>query len=98
MPNMTPGEELHTSESIDGLPTVTPSDRERLLTDLLRGVSRAFYLTLRVLPRGLREPMGLAYLLARAADTIGRTASSTSAGRASPTTFRPALRRPSPIR
>ena len=73
MPNMTPGEESHTSESIDGLPAVTPSDRERLLTDLLRGVSRAFYLTLRVLPKGLREPMGLAYLLARAADTIADT-------------------------
>ena len=38
--------------------------------ELLRGVSRSFYLTLRVLPRGLREPVGLAYLLARAADTI----------------------------
>jgi farnesyl-diphosphate farnesyltransferase len=47
--------------------------RERLLTDLLRGVSRAFYLSLRVLPKGLREPMGLAYLLARAADTISDT-------------------------
>ncbi|MCH7787206.1 MAG: squalene/phytoene synthase family protein [Chloroflexi bacterium] len=70
---MTPKEELHTSEPVDGLPAVTPSERERLLTDLLRSVSRAFYLTLRVLPRGLREPMGLAYLLARAADTIADT-------------------------
>lgn len=41
-----------------------------LLTNLLRRVSRAFYLTLRVLPRGVREPVGVAYLLARAADTI----------------------------
>ena len=46
------------------------TDREKLLTETLRGVSRSFYLTLRVLPRGLREPVGLAYLLARAADTI----------------------------
>jgi farnesyl-diphosphate farnesyltransferase len=46
---------------------------DRLLTDLLRGVSRTFYLTLRVLPGGLREPIGLAYLLARAADTIADT-------------------------
>lgn len=52
---------------------VTKADNERLLTDLLKGVSRAFYLTLRVLPRGLREPVGLAYLLARAADTIADT-------------------------
>jgi farnesyl-diphosphate farnesyltransferase len=40
------------------------------LKDVLKGVSRSFYLTLRVLPQNLREPMGLAYLLARTADTI----------------------------
>ena len=45
----------------------------RLLQARLRGVSRAFYLTLRVLPAPLREPVGLAYLLARAADTIADT-------------------------
>ena len=55
------------------LPAVTPTDRERLLKGLLRSVSRTFYLTLRVLPRSLREPVGLAYLLARAADTISDT-------------------------
>ena len=48
-------------------------DRERLLSDLLRGVSRSFYLTLRILPTGLRRPVGIAYLLARAADTISDT-------------------------
>lgn len=47
--------------------------RTPLLTDLLRDVSRAFYLTLRVLPGGVREPIGLAYLLARAADTLADT-------------------------
>lgn len=47
--------------------------RSVLLTDLLRDVSRAFYLTLRVLPAGVREPLGLAYLLARAADTLADT-------------------------
>lgn len=41
--------------------------------DLLREVSRSFYLTLRVLPGNLRAPIGLAYLLARAADTIADT-------------------------
>lgn len=45
-----------------------------LLTDILRSVSRAFYLTIRVLPAGLREVVGLAYLLARAADTVADTA------------------------
>jgi farnesyl-diphosphate farnesyltransferase len=43
------------------------------LDELLRQVSRSFYLSLRILPRGLREPIGLAYLLARAADTVADT-------------------------
>ena len=57
----------------DAIPTVTHRQRKRLLEDLLRGVSRSFYLTLRVLPGDLRQPVGLAYLLARAADTISDT-------------------------
>jgi len=40
---------------------------------LLRGVSRSFYLTLRVLPREIRPQVSLAYLLARASDTIADT-------------------------
>lgn len=44
-----------------------------LLGDLLRRVSRSFYLSLAILPRDLREPIGLAYLLARAADTVADT-------------------------
>ncbi|WP_323120428.1 phytoene/squalene synthase family protein [Burkholderia alba] len=47
--------------------------RAFLLGPLLKGVSRSFYLTLRVLPEGMRDPIGLAYLLARAADTIADT-------------------------
>ncbi|KAG0164661.1 hypothetical protein DFQ28_010972 [Apophysomyces sp. BC1034] len=49
------------------------SARAFLLGPLLKGVSRSFYLTLRVLPEGMRDPVGLAYLLARAADTIADT-------------------------
>ncbi len=45
-----------------------------LLTNLLRDVSRSFYLTLRVLPAPVRRQIGLAYLLARATDTIADTA------------------------
>ena len=60
------------SSGVEGA-AITPAARERLLTGVLRGVSRSFYLTLRVLPRELREPVGLAYLLARAADTISDT-------------------------
>jgi len=44
-----------------------------LLDDLLRQVSRSFYLSLRILPSALREPISLAYLLARAADTVADT-------------------------
>jgi farnesyl-diphosphate farnesyltransferase len=47
--------------------------RALLLGPLLKGVSRSFYLTLSVLPAGMRDPIGLAYLLARAADTIADT-------------------------
>jgi len=50
---------------------LTTSDE--LLGDLLRQVSRSFYLSLAILPRPLREPLGLAYLLARAADTVADT-------------------------
>lgn len=57
----------------DALPHVAPLQERRLLEDLLRGVSRSFYLTIRVLPADLRRPVGLAYLLARAADTITDT-------------------------
>lgn len=45
----------------------------RLLTTLLKEVSRSFYLTLRVLPGAIRSQIGLAYLLARATDTIADT-------------------------
>lgn len=49
------------------------NNRNDLLGELLRDVSRSFYLTLRVLPSAVREPISLAYLLARAADTIADT-------------------------
>ena len=44
-----------------------------LLGGLLRQVSRSFFLSLAILPRPVREPIGLAYLLARAADTVADT-------------------------
>jgi farnesyl-diphosphate farnesyltransferase len=42
---------------------------------ILRATSRSFYLTIRLLPRAVREEMTLAYLLARATDTIADTSS-----------------------
>jgi farnesyl-diphosphate farnesyltransferase len=47
--------------------------RSHLETAILRSVSRSFYLSIRFLPAQLREPVGLAYLLARATDSIADT-------------------------
>jgi len=49
------------------------SDAAHLLTKMLKDVSRSFYLTLRVLPGAVRPQISLAYLLARATDTIADT-------------------------
>lgn len=45
----------------------------RLRGPILRSVSRSFYLSLRLLPAPLRDPLSLAYLLARTTDTIADT-------------------------
>jgi farnesyl-diphosphate farnesyltransferase len=46
---------------------------EQLRGAILRDVSRSFYLSIRLLPEKLRRPVGLAYLLARATDTVADT-------------------------
>ncbi len=43
------------------------------LRDILKQVSRSFYLTLAVVPADVRDQIGLSYLFARAADTIADT-------------------------
>ncbi len=50
-----------------------PREIDRLRGPILRSVSRSFYLSLRILPQPLRDPLSLAYLLARATDTIADT-------------------------
>jgi farnesyl-diphosphate farnesyltransferase len=53
---------------------VDPGHRSRRSrTTLLRSVSRSFYLSIRFLPMQLREPIALAYLLARATDSVADT-------------------------
>jgi farnesyl-diphosphate farnesyltransferase len=49
------------------------SKARHLLGSILRDVSRSFYVSIRLLPRRLREPVKLAYLFARATDTIADT-------------------------
>ncbi|MDH5257366.1 MAG: squalene/phytoene synthase family protein [Gammaproteobacteria bacterium] len=44
------------------------------LNHVLKTVSRSFYLSIRILPSAMREPVSIAYLLARAADSIADTA------------------------
>src|SRR5438034_5140168 len=44
-----------------------------LTSAILKSVSRSFYLSLAVLPSAVRPAIALAYLLARAADTIADT-------------------------
>src|SRR5947209_9689248 len=46
---------------------------------VLAPVSRSFYLSIRLLPKKLRDPVSLGYLLARASDTIADTAEIPSA-------------------
>ena len=47
---------------------------QSLQTAVLRRASRSFYLSIRFLPSRLREPVALAYLLARTTDTVADTA------------------------
>lgn len=49
-------------------------DHRHLRGDLLKRVSRSFYLSMRFLPAAMREPVSLGYLLARASDTLADTA------------------------
>ena len=57
------------------------NSRRRPVKAILKSVSRSFYLTIRFLPRPLREPVSLAYLLARATDTMADTAAIPAATR-----------------
>ncbi|MGD0016596.1 MAG: squalene/phytoene synthase family protein [Verrucomicrobiia bacterium] len=52
---------------------LTTPEQYELIGPLLRDVSRSFYLSLRVLPPMIRPQISIAYLLARASDTIADT-------------------------
>ena len=53
--------------------TTRSVSKHALLRDLLKQVSRLFYTTLVVVPSAVRDQVSLAYLFARAADTIADT-------------------------
>lgn len=52
---------------------VHPAKKPAALRRVLKRVSRSFYLSLIILPKPVREQVGLAYLFCRAADTIADT-------------------------
>lgn len=52
-----------------------------LETDVLKAVSRSFYLSLRFLPAPMRRPAAIAYLLARTSDTLADSTSVPAAER-----------------
>src|SRR5882762_7517185 len=64
------------SAAEDSLGQQTESDISvsALRGSILASVSRSFYLSIRLLPKELRDPVSLGYLLARASDTIADTA------------------------
>jgi farnesyl-diphosphate farnesyltransferase len=49
------------------------TSRASLYGPILRSVSRSIYISIRLLPASIRRPVGLAYLLARATDTLADT-------------------------
>ncbi|MGI8820659.1 MAG: phytoene/squalene synthase family protein [Chthoniobacterales bacterium] len=53
--------------------TLDQKSLAQLRGEILRRTSRSFYLSIRLLPRALRDPIALAYLLARATDTLADT-------------------------
>jgi len=55
------------------LSAIAEKQKRELLRDLLSQVSRSFYLSLKWLPAAVRDPISLAYLLARTSDTIADT-------------------------
>src|SRR5207245_69669 len=61
------------SERVLVFQMVTRASPDTLLRTVLRSVARSFYLTLAVVPSDVRTQVGVAYLLARAADTIADT-------------------------
>lgn len=54
------------------------SDQKHLQSDLLKGVSRSFYLSLKFLPHPMRGAASIGYLLARTSDTLADSLNTTS--------------------
>src|SRR5689334_24247574 len=66
------GERHLESKTMDSA-MISSAPKQELLRDLLKQVSRLFYTTLVIVPADVRDQVSLAYLFARAADTIADT-------------------------
>ena len=64
---------MSVAENSGGNFSLTAVSRSTLRGQVLRKVSRSFYLSIFILPKNLRDPVALGYLLARASDTIADT-------------------------
>lgn len=58
-----------------------PTPKKLALRQLLKGVSRSFNLSIRLLPKAIQAPVAVGYLLARATDTVADTTAQTQAER-----------------
>jgi len=58
-----------------------PIQKKLALRQLLKGVSRSFNLSIRLLPKAIQAPVAVGYLLARATDTVADTTTQTQAER-----------------
>jgi farnesyl-diphosphate farnesyltransferase len=64
---------MSAAENSLGQDTDSAISRSTLHGAILKQVSRSFYLSIQLLPRKLRDPVALGYLLARGSDTIADT-------------------------
>ncbi len=65
---------MSVAETLPAEKTQSAAPTPALRGSILRRVSRSFYLSIFLLPKKLRDPVSLGYLLARASDTIADTA------------------------
>src|SRR5438132_233335 len=64
---------MSAAEKSLGQDTNSAISRSTLRGAILKQVSRSFYLSIQLLPKKLRDPVALGYLLARGSDTIADT-------------------------
>ena len=67
------GDSVRAQQEKERCRTTSAASKSELLRDLLKQVSRLFYTTLVIVPADVRDQVSLAYLFARAADTIADT-------------------------